>query len=200
MINFGFSSEKEKYYNMYSSEDQTLGYHFEKIHGQGYGQGFWGLGVLSFFQAENPISVLDIGCGYGKFCDALTHFVPTVYGLDIASVLSNKVIPNRKINFIDGEAKNIPLKDKSVEWVTSFDCLEHCPENDIDAIFEEFNRVSKKGFVISVSDIYDYHLEVELHLTVHPQEWWKNKLMKYGTLTEYGQVPETRQPYIIVRK
>lgn len=195
-----FNSEKEKYYNLYINDTGTYGENYTNFHGEGFGRGFWGKGVITLLQKLQPKSILDVGCGYGVFCDAVSTFVPKVLGADIASVATNNIINNEKITFIDCEAKEIPINSNCVEWVTSFDCLEHCLEQDIDAILSEFNRVSKLGFILSISDKHDYHLDIELHMTVKPQTWWIEKLQSYGKVTEYGQVPETNQPYIIVRK
>ena len=38
---------------------------------------------------------------------------------------------------VDAMAHNIPLPDSSVEYITSFDCLEHCLPEDIDTIVDE---------------------------------------------------------------
>jgi ubiquinone/menaquinone biosynthesis C-methylase UbiE len=195
-----FSCEKEKYYNLYSNEIGTYGENYTATHGEGFGRGFWGAGVISLLKGIKPHSLLDVGCGYGKFCDAVSTFVPRVIGADIASVITNNVLQNPNITFIDCEAKKIPLNTNGVEWITSFDCLEHCLEVDVDTILSEFNRVAQKGFILSISDGHDYHQHIELHMTVKPQTWWIEKLSKFGKITEYGEVPVTKQPYIIVRK
>ena len=123
-----------------------------------------------------------------------------VEGLDIASVATGNVIDNDKINFIDGDGTTIPLEDNSVDWVTSFDCLEHIAENDLNTVLSEFDRISTKGFIVSVAFIPDNLAGVPLHLTIKPKEWWLSKLSNYGKVYEYGSVPLTGLPYIIVEK
>ncbi|MBT8341608.1 MAG: DUF268 domain-containing protein, partial [Desulfatitalea sp.] len=145
-------------------------------------------------------SLLDVGCGYGRFCHAATQFVPKVMGLDIASVASGNVIGNPAIEFIDGEAKRLPLPDHAVEWITSFDCLEHCLEEDIDTVLSEFDRVATKGFVLSISYDPDYLADVPLHMTVKPEPWWLEKLSRFGEVTHQGRVPITGVPYLVCRK
>ena len=75
-------------------------------------------------------------------------------------------------------AHSIPVNDNEVEYVVSFDCLEHCLEEDIDTIVNEFYRISTKGLMLNIS----YRQASErspdgevLHMTVKPEEWWINK-------------------------
>ena len=194
--------EKEKYKSIYAG---PLGEYYVKndSRGQvdkGYGRACWGENALQFLSAHSAQSVIDIGCGYGRFCDYATGFIPKVYGMDIASVITGNTIKNDKITFFDGEAKKIPLPDKAVEWVCSFDCLEHCLPQDIDTIFNEFDRVASKGFVLSIAYIHDICNGVELHMTVQPEEWWIEKISKYGKTFKWGKVPLTDTPYIICQK
>jgi ubiquinone/menaquinone biosynthesis C-methylase UbiE len=194
-------NEKEKYVEIYSG---NIGKDYENIHGEGYGRGFWGENAVSFIFDEKPKSVCDVGCGYGRFCNAISEFVDEVYGADIASVATGNVIDNKKIKYIDCEAKKIPLEDKSVDWVTSFDCLEHCLPEDIDIILDELNRVTKKGFVLSISYVDDSHKHERntliLHMTVEKEEWWLDKISKYGEIHRGDFIGTSDVRYIILRK
>jgi ubiquinone/menaquinone biosynthesis C-methylase UbiE len=194
-------NEKEKYLEMYFG---GMGDHYQSIHGEGYGRGFWGENAIPFIRNEKPKSVCDVGCGYGRFCNAISEFVDDVYGVDIASVETGNVIENEKIKYISSEAKKIPLDDNSVDWVTSFDCLEHCLPEDIDTILEEFNRIAKKGFVFSISYVDDSHKTgpntLILHMTVEKEEWWLDKISKYGEIHRGDFIGTSDVRYIILRK
>lgn len=190
-------NEKEKYFEIYSG---VIGEDYKTRHNEGYGRGFWGYNAINFIKEQNPKSVCDVGCGYGRFCDAISEFVDEVYGVDIGSVATGNIIDNKKIKFIDSDAKKIPLPDNSVDWVTSFDCLEHCLPEDIDAILEEFNRIAKEGFVFSISYTNDSHNGLVLHMTVEGEEWWLNKISKYGTIERGNIIGPVNYRYIILKK
>lgn len=189
--------EFEKYKEIYSGK---IGESYVSKYDVGYGRGFWGEGAIDFILSQNPKSVLDVGCGYGRFCDAISEKVEKVYGLDIASVITHNVIENNKINFIHGEAKKIPLDDNSIEWITSFDCLEHCLPQDIDEILNEFNRVSTKGWVFSISYSSDSFDGLQLHMTVNPEKWWLDKISKYGKIERGNYITNMGYQYIILKK
>lgn len=197
-----YTTEKEKYIDLYCGNLREIYIKSDsrgKVDG-GYGRANWGENTISFLTEKNTKSVIDYGCGYGKFCDLASKTIDTVYGIDIASVATGNVIKNDNVIFIDGDGTTIPLSDNSVDWVTSFDCLEHVGENDLDVVLNEFDRVSTKGFVTSIAFISDNLNGVPLHLTVKPKEWWLEKLSKYGKVYEWGKVPLTSLPYIIVEK
>ncbi len=115
----------------------------------------------------------------------MSEFIPKVYGADIASVKTGNVISNDKIEFIDSDALNLGLPDNSVYYVVSFDCLEHCLEDDIDGIMKNFARIAKKGFIFSITyrqaGERSNHGEF-LHMTVKPESWWVSIIEKYAKL------------------
>lgn len=191
--------EKSKYLDIYKT-DGTLGSSYIGRHGHGYGDGLWGEGILDYIKTKNIKSLIDIGCGQGRFVNIVAEYIPKVYGCDIASVATNKVIPNDKITYLDGEAKSIPLPDKAVECLTSFDCLEHCLPEDIDAIIKEFDRVSTKYYIFSISYVHDSHDGIPLHMTVQPEEWWVDKLKVLGKVSFVSKIVGLDQPYFVIEK
>jgi len=95
-------------------------------------------------------SVLDIGCGSGRFAIALAQMgaqrVTAVdinaQGLDIARQFSKKSdIEN--IEFIEHNVLSLPFPDESFDFVFSKGVLHHT--GDLDAGVDEYSRVLKKG-------------------------------------------------------
>jgi ubiquinone/menaquinone biosynthesis C-methylase UbiE len=129
-------------------------------------------------------SVCDVGTGGGAFCQwAVDNGCKNVYGVDFAI---DPVFFNEGIKYIKAFAHDIPLPDDAVEYVTSFDMLEHVPEEDIDATFEEFQRLASKGWVFSIAHFDSmFFREVigSLHPTVKPRDWWYDKISKYGEVS-----------------
>lgn len=195
-------TEKEKYISIYAGELSKF-YNkndFDGINDGGYGRRCWGCGCFDYIKNKNIKSICDVGCGYGVFCNYIVDFVDDVYGIDIASVDTGNVIKNKNIKYISSEAKSISLPDKVVEYVTSFDCLEHCLPEDIEDILKEFDRISTKGFIFSISYDYCSCAGVDLHMTVRSEDWWIERISKFGNVKKYGNVPITGIPYIICEK
>jgi ubiquinone/menaquinone biosynthesis C-methylase UbiE len=190
-------TEKEKYLEIYNGE---IGKEYARKRGEGYGRLCWGQNIVPYFKSLNPKSVLDVGCGYGRFCDIVADFTDVVYGCDIASVATGNIIQNEKIKYIDCEAKSIPLLDQSVEWVTSFDCLEHCLIDDIPIILQEFSRICTRGFIFSIAYCDDEYNGLKLHMTVQSEDWWLNAISQYGKIERHGLIEYVNNPYIICHK
>lgn len=170
-------NERRKYLELYVESEKYK----KERDSRGYGRGNHGKEIIGFIKDLNIESLLDVGCGFGNFCNDVSDFIPEVYGADIASVCSGNTIKNPKIKFIDSDALNINLPDNSVDIITSFDCLEHCLEDDIVPIMENFKRIAKKGFAFSIAyrqaGERSNHGEF-LHMTVKPEDWWIEKIEK----------------------
>jgi ubiquinone/menaquinone biosynthesis C-methylase UbiE len=142
-----------------------------------YGHNNWGKGCYDYIQKIKPNSILDIGCGQGVFVNEMHKIfqIPHIYGLDIASIRTGKHIKNDDIIWLDSLAHDIPLPDSSIEYITSFDCLEHVLPEDVILIVNEFYRVCTKGLILRISyrqaNERTFNDEV-LHMTVQPKDWW----------------------------
>lgn len=176
--------EREKYLRQYC--------------GRRYGYVNWGRRCVSYLRRLKPASLCDVGCGQGKFCIEVSKFIPKVYGVDIASVAAGKTMPHDGVVYIDSDAGSAFLGDKSVEWITSFDCLEHCPEDEIDRVLSNFRRIASVGAIFSIAYVSCTELGDDLHLTVKPESWWVNKIDGYGKVELFGRVPRVKTKYIKV--
>lgn len=148
----------------------------------------WGTVFYGLIPSLNIKNLCDVGCGDGKFLyDMVTRFgVEKAYGLDIAHVFLDTVKKHPKIEYFDTEAKSIPLSDNSVEYVTSFDVLEHILPEEIDDTLDELYRVATIGFLFTISNKLSSESDEDgnLHVIVEPPEWWFNKLSKYGNVID----------------
>ena len=60
--------ERDKYESIYVDKDQ----HYRKRNdSRGYGRGHFGKNIIPHILSLKPTSVLDIGCGFGNFCDSI---------------------------------------------------------------------------------------------------------------------------------
>lgn len=190
-------SEKKKYQTIYTDLKGKL----KGRKDDSYGRENWGREIEGHLESQlKPNSLLDVGCGYGVFCNNVSAFVPKVYGCDIASVATGNVVKGSKVVFLDSSADSIPLEDGTVEFVCSFDCLEHCEPHLIDKVLAEFDRLATRGFVISVSYDAGFLNGVPVHLTVKPHEWWLEKFSQFGKVDTTHKISATGYPYYIVLK
>jgi SAM-dependent methyltransferase len=105
-------------------------------------------------------TVLDIGSGSGTdalIAAMLTGPTGTVYGLDMTRAMREKlqrIVTAKKIGHlrvIEGNAEQIPLRDASIDVVTSNGVLNLVPDKP--AAFAEIARVLKPAGRLQISDI-----------------------------------------------
>ena len=150
--------------------------------------------VKLFIKKNTITSALDIGCGKGGFCNVLKNYCSTVHGLDFAFKPDEKSI-NKGINFINGNAHEIPLPDKCVDLVTSFDFLEHVHPDYLDKTIEEMFRVGCKYMIHRIAGAPSrcYHDRVgQLHIIQEKYEpFWKKQVFKphVKDLRQIGYIP-----------
>ena len=97
-------------------------------------------------------TVLDIASGEGYGSSILAKYSARVLGVDISSeAIEHAKEKYQAINlsFIQGSVIDIPLEDKSVDVVVSFETIEHLMEHDVMLI--ELKRVLKKGGALVIS-------------------------------------------------
>lgn len=163
-------------------EEKSL---YDKLYKKGYGGSFHAKYALDKIKEMNIKSLCDVGCGQGQFpVWASDNGIHPVYGIDCSSDFK---VANGKVQFFNSFAHELPLNDKSVEFVTSFDMLEHILPEDTERVLWEFERVATRGFFFSISYIESV-IKVDgrnLHPNIHPKSWWKEKLSVFGKVSEY---------------
>lgn len=114
----------------------------------------WGheyLSQLSYVKDKviefKPNSVLDVGCGDGRFLGLLKNEVKTIKGIDLSErAISFAKVFNPDIDFECIDIKNINSK---YDIVLAIEVLEHVPDNETTAFIKEiFSKTVNGGIVI----------------------------------------------------
>jgi ubiquinone/menaquinone biosynthesis C-methylase UbiE len=95
-------------------------------------------------------NVLDIGCGNGKLAVAIAQKGNTVVGLDVSKIAIKtaqdrlqKIAPELHVTFKQGDARKLPFDDRTFDYITSQDLVEHISEDDFKLHLSEVYRVLK---------------------------------------------------------
>lgn len=98
-------------------------------------------------------SVLDIACGEGYGSSLLSSNAASVVGVDIDPESINfareKYSNKDNLEFLLGSVTDIPLADKSIDVVVSFETIEHISEHDM--MLNQLSRVLKDDGVLVIS-------------------------------------------------
>lgn len=106
--------------------------------------------ILNYVGNLKGCNVLDVGCGKGRFANAIKRVYPKVnlYGLDISEELLKSVPPN--IKTFKGSMLNIPFKDNFFDVVYCVEALEHAVR--VEQAIREMCRVLKPGGKLIIID------------------------------------------------
>ena len=115
---------------------------------------------FSFKEMKKGNTVVDIGCGAGLdlyFASKKVGSKGKVYGIDISKEMVRKAMLNIKklglnnVEVIEGHSDKIPLRDESVDVVTSNGIYNLSPDKK--AVLKEAYRVLKPNGIICFSEI-----------------------------------------------
>jgi SAM-dependent methyltransferase/predicted nuclease with TOPRIM domain len=120
------------------------------------------------------LDVLDLACGEGYGSAFLAETAASVLGVDIdRDTVEQAAVKYKRDNlrYRQGDAARIPLEDRSVDAVVSFETIEDIDETLQHQFLKEINRVLKEDGILIMStpnkavysDRYDYFNEFHIH-------------------------------------
>lgn len=140
-------------------------------------------------------TVVDIACGEGYGSSLLADAADKVIGIDIdKSVIEHASSTYQKNNleYITGSCAAIPLPDKSIDIVISFETIEHHDQHE--KMLSEIRRILKPDGVLLISspDKYEYSDRYNYQNPYHVKELYENDFKNllnntFKKTTYYGQ-------------
>jgi GT2 family glycosyltransferase/ubiquinone/menaquinone biosynthesis C-methylase UbiE len=147
--------------------------------------------------------VLDIASGEGYGTAILAKPAHKVFGIDIDPEIvryaQEKYASTGNVEFLIGQAENIPLPDHSIDIVVSYETIEHLDQPTQEKFLKEIKRVLKKGgrLVISTPDKANYSDRYDYTNKFHLKEFTSEEFL--GFLKNYfGHVIPYVQGYEVV--
>lgn len=124
-------------------------------------------------------SFLDVGCGRGEVLDVAES------EMKCYDAMGYEVVPElcdgERVFQIDG-IHDLPGNTNAFDLVTCTDVMEHILEEDVPAALSELARVARGPVLLTICHIPDKPGKYgpdQLHITVHPREWWEDKIREH---------------------
>lgn len=106
--------------------------------------------LLKFARLEQPVEILDLGCGFGRHSNALAKLGHSVTGLDItqgfldiAREESKKM--GIKVDYVHDDMRNIDFENKFDRVFSMFTTLGYFNDSDNELMFQKIFRSLKPG-------------------------------------------------------
>lgn len=155
------------------------------------GHGYWQEEYAKMVSKGLPQGsvVFDGGCACGSILYGFKKLGHKTIGMDLSAYmvgLGAEKFDNDEL--ICGSLTKIPLESNSVDLVHSAQVLEHIPQELMDDIISEFERILKPGGrmflcldAIRDGETKDMYMGDPTHVNIQPIEYWA-KLVKKGNL------------------
>ena len=141
-------------------------------------------------------SILDFGCGTGKFLEILSEFGPKkLLGIEITDSENNKIVKWGGVGeFFYVKDLPSPISDSSVDICFLIEVIEHLTDEVLENTIKEIKRVIKPGGYLIVTTPNDENLQNEtticpecgcvFHRWQHVRSWNISSIKTY--LTDMG--------------
>jgi SAM-dependent methyltransferase len=139
--------------------------------------------------------VLDIASGEGYGSKLLSEVAEQVFGVDLSSEAvthANFKYGCANLEFLIGSCSEIPLPDRSIDLVVSFETIEH--HNQHEEMMKEIKRVLRPSGVVLISspEKYEYSIYPNIINPYHIKELFRDEFEKliscyFSTTVFYGQ-------------
>lgn len=133
--------------------------------------------VLSLVQGK---TVLDCGCGIGRWGYLLRNKGFTVVGFDIKK--SNLLEAKKYSKYQDlllASASCPPFKDDAFDCLTAIELLEHLPKEQGGQFLHEIKRITRQKIVLSTPSGF-FEALCDLPEEIHQAGWVKEELEEQG--------------------
>lgn len=138
-------------------------------------------------EVETGERLIDFGSGSGR---AAKEFALQELHVDLVDISPFSLDPeiellrkiDKRIQFYEACLWDLPENLKEAPWIFCCDVMEHIPEKKIDCVLQNMARLmQKKGFfsICMKEEQCRGQLDFDLHLTVKPMQWWKEKLQQH---------------------
>ncbi len=165
----------EKYYEVFKA--------YSDIYSDEYRKRIETLELLLMKHMPSKGRVLDLACGAGGFSFLLEDLGFQVVGLDSSEAMLERAREfardkRSKVEFVKGDARELPFEDSSFDYVLFVDSLVHFEPAELNRVFREAARVLKPDgrFIIQFTDLREL-LSVLMNGTVVGAEYWVSRVL-----------------------
>lgn len=82
--------------------------------------------IKNYIEIKKPTSIIEIGCGTGRWLNSLAEYGVKLFGLDLSpGMLHQTAKVNSQLHLINASADNLPLQDFSFDFIYCINAIHH---------------------------------------------------------------------------
>lgn len=102
--------------------------------------------VKKYLRPNKNDTLLDFGCGVGRFSSFLSPIVKDIYGVDTSIEMINVANDNKNselsnVHYFNITSQKLPLEDQTINKIFSIWVMGHINDDDLRVTIKEMNRV-----------------------------------------------------------
>jgi len=150
------------------------------------------LSIYFLQQAKPKIGshVIDFGCGTGRGAARLLQAGMKVTMLDFTRNCLDENVRGLLSETFQFKKHDLETPSPVIaEYGFCSDVMEHIPPNKVNTVLDNILRAAKHVFfaISTTEDACGKLIGEELHLSVHPYEWWLNKLQEFSCVVHWSE-------------
>jgi len=127
----------------------------------------WMETISEFLPPREGLTLLDLGCGTGRFSVVLAeHYDAEVVGVDPSDEMRRRAEPHPRVRYLAGSAEAIPCADASCDAAFLSQVVHHFPS--VPAACRELARVVKLGAIVFVRNSFRNRLDTVRYYDFFP--------------------------------
>lgn len=136
--------------------------------------------LLKISSDESIFSILEVGCGTGRWLNAIYDLNKNVFGLDYSfKMLSVATENNKNINLVNADASFVPFRDESFDMIFCINAIHHFPDKE--AFFQNAYNLLRNNGIVCIYGV-DPHIDKDWYVYEYFDKVYENDLKRFPSL------------------
>jgi len=144
--------------------------------------------IYNLISLNNYNTILEAGCGTGRWVKSLYNNIQNVFGLDYSlDMLRIPRSDNPNLNMVNADAVDIPFKDNCFDLVFCVNAIHHFPDKV--KFIDESKKILRDGGTLAVFGV-DPHIDKDWYVYDFFDSVYENDLNRFPSLESLKQLLE----------
>jgi len=142
--------------------------------------------IKSLIEQNNYKTVLEAGCGTGRWINSLTQKGQSIFGLDYSfEMLRLAKVNNAGLDIVNANAVHIPFKESIFDMIFCVNAIHHFPDKR--KFIQQCKEVLTNQGMLAVFGV-DPHIDKQWYVYEYFENVYENDLKRFPSLESLNQI------------